>query len=166
MKYLVESDRLLLRNFELSDANVYHQMTRDPDIQLYVPSAYGDTPRETFRLVRDYNKLMDGINDFYLILEKKDSHELIGAIIATAITTSPLCLDMAIITHKNHRRCGYMYEALTRFREVLPKGTEMWFTIAEKNIASYSTVSKLPGATNLCLGDPEDQVGYHLCVIV
>lgn len=148
MNFIIESERLILRNFELTDATAYYQMTRDKDIQHYVPYACEKTYEETVATIRDYYSVGDFKYDFYLALEEKESHKLVGAIIATALELSPLSLDVCILTDKSMRRKGYMYEALCAFKDAVPKGTTLLFAIAAGNTASYRTVSKLVGVKN------------------
>lgn len=148
MNYIIESERLILRNFELTDATAYYQMTRDKDIQHYVPYACEETYEETVATIRDYYSVGDFKYDFYIAIEEKETHKLVGAIIATALVLSPLSLDVCILTDKSMRRKGYMYEALCAFKDAVPKGTTLLFAIAEGNTASYRTVSKLVGVKN------------------
>lgn len=144
MNFVVESDRLHIRQFSLSDVEKYYQMTRDPLIQHYIPFACESTIKETYEAF----EMCYSVNtpyDFYLILEEKNSHEIIGAIISTAIKTYPLTLDVCILTAAEHRQKGYMFEALIAFKNALPKSTELLFSIKKENVASLKTITKLPG---------------------
>lgn len=143
MRYSTESQRLILRSFTLADSEAYFEMTQDPDIRKYVPNSYGDTLEETQNLIKDYIK-GDCVRDFYLVLEEKSTHELIGAIIAT---TCPFYsqIDMCIMSRADCRRKGYIIEALYAFISTLPKHTKLNFLIEKDNENSLSTVSKLSG---------------------
>lgn len=145
MNFIVESERLLIRPFKLADTEEYYQMTRDPIVRKYVPFACENTLEETYSTIDMYYSHGDCVNDFYLVLEEKESHKLVGAIIATARKTIPLTLDVCILTNVNFRRKGFMLEALTAFKDALPKSTELIFVVDKNNEASKNTVTKLPG---------------------
>ena len=145
MNFMVESERLLIRPFKLTDTEEYYQMTRDPLVREYVPFACENTIEETYNTIDMFYSHGDCVNDFYLVLEEKESHKLVGVIIATALTTSPLNLEVDIITGSNFRRKGFMFEALTAFINALPKSTEFTFVVDKTNEASKNTVTKLPG---------------------
>ena len=117
MNFVVESERLLLRQFDLADVGEYYQMTRDPLIQHYVCYACENTLEDTYEAFEMCYSVKDNPYDFYLILEEKTSHKIVGAIISTAIKTTPLILDVSILTEANHRKKGYMFEALTAFKD-------------------------------------------------
>ena len=145
MNFVVESERLRLRQFELTDVEEYYQMTRDPLIQHYVPHSYETSIEETYEAFEISYSVKNNPYDFYLILESKATKKIVGAIISTAIKTSPLTLDMGIFTAAEYRNQGYMFEALLAFKDAVPKGSELLFAILKDNIASIKTVTKLPG---------------------
>lgn len=145
MNFVVESERLLLRQFKLTDVGEYYQMTQDPLIQMYVPFACENTLEDTYEAFEMCYSVENNPYDFYLILEEKTSHKIVGAIISTAIETYPLRLDVCILTAAEHRRNGYMNEALVAFKDAIPKSTELLFTVNAENLASLKTIRKLPG---------------------
>ena len=145
MNFVVESDRLFIRSFKPADAEEYYQMTRDPLVRKYVPFACEETLEETYSTIDKYYSHGDCIHDFYLVLEEKKSHKLVGVIIATALTSIPLTLEVAILTAPNFRRNGFMFEALTAFTNAIPKSTTLAFIVDKTNVASKNTVRKLPG---------------------
>ncbi len=145
MNFIVESERLFIRPFRIADTEEYYQMTRDSLIQTYVPFACEETIEEVYKTIDNYYSNGDCVNDFYLVLEEKTSHKLVGAIIATAKTTTPLVLDVCILTDSFNRKKGFMFEALSAFKNALPKSTELLFTVDRENIASKNTILKLPG---------------------
>lgn len=145
MNFMVESERLLIRPFKIADTEEYYQMTRDPLVRKYVPFACEETIEETYNTIDMFYSNGDCIHDFYLVLEEKETHKLVGAIIATAIKTTPLTLEVDILTDSNFRRKGFMFEALTAFINAIPKSTEFIFVVDKKNKASKNTVTKLPG---------------------
>ena len=69
---------------------------------------------------------------------------MIGAIFATRTLLNSF--DMNILIDATYRRKGYMSEALSTFiSSVIPNGSELIFVVDKTNIASYHTVTKLPG---------------------
>lgn len=162
MKFFVESDRLRIRQFSLLDVESYYKMTQDPLIQRYVSFACTDSIEETYEAFECCYSVENNPYDFYLILEDKTSSEIVGAIISTAITTSPLVLDVCILTNAAHRQKGYMYEALISFIDAIPKETELLFAINKENIASLKTVTKLPGIVEKPLPQQAEFIQYSL----
>ncbi|MBQ7410378.1 MAG: GNAT family N-acetyltransferase [Clostridia bacterium] len=144
MSYSIESERLLLRPFTIADAESYFQMTSDATIRKYVPYCWNENLEETQELILDYYSRGDFTRDFYVVIEDKISHQLVGAIIAVALRTKPLELDMAILIDAKHRQKGYMSEALEAFTRSVPKPAYLSFMIEKDNIASLKTVAKLP----------------------
>lgn len=143
MRYSIESQRLRIRNFTLSDAEAYFEMTQDSDIRRYVPYCFSPSIQVTRELIKDYMK-GDWIHDFYLVLEDKQSMQFIGAIIATTNRFFPQ-LDMAIMTKANYRNQGYMKEALEAFIDYLPEGTVLSFIVEKCNTFSLNTVFSIQG---------------------
>lgn len=143
MSYSIESERLLLRSFTLTDAECYFQMTSDAAIRKYVPYCREEDLYSTKELIRDYYMKCDFARDFYVAIESKETHQLVGAIIAVATKTYPLELDMSILIGSNYRRLGFMSEALEAFAKTVPRPAYLNFMIERDNIASLSTVSKL-----------------------
>ncbi len=162
MNFVVESERLLLRQFELADVEEYYQMTRDPLIQYYVSHAYETTIEETYEAFELSYSVKNNPYDFYLILEHKETHKIVGAIISTACKTSPLTLDVGILTAAEYRRQGYMFEALMAFKDAIPQGTELLFAIKKENLASIKTVTKLPGLVEKPLAGQTEFLQYSL----
>lgn len=164
MNFMVESERLLIRPFEVADTEEYYQMTRDPLIRKYVPFACENTLEETLNTIDMYYSHGDCVYDFYLVLEEKSTHKLVGAIIATATKTYPLTLDVCILTEPSVRRKGFMFEALTAFKSALPKSTELLFVVDKKNEASLNTVTKLPGIVEKTFSRPQKETMYLFSV--
>ena len=162
MNFVVESERLRLRQFELSDVEEYYQMTRDPLIQTYVSFACENTLEETYEAFELCYSVENNPYDFYLILEDKTSHKIVGAIISTAIKTSPLILDVCILTEAMHRQKGYMFEALLAFKDAIPQGTELLFAIKKENQASLKTITKLPGIVEKPIAEKAEFIQYSL----
>lgn len=147
MNYVIESERLLLRKFKLEDAEDFYKMTRNRAIKKYVPVANMENLKQTIKTINEYYSYCDCVQNFYLVIEDKISHKIIGAIFAFGLLASNK-FEMNILIARKHRKKGYMTEALLSFISSLPKGSELFFVVDKKNTASLRTVSKLPGITS------------------
>lgn len=165
MKFIVESERLLIRPFKKTDAKEYYEMTTDSLIRSYVPFAFEESYEATYEMIDNYYSHGDCVYDFYLVLEEKETHKIIGAIIATAIRTYPLSLDVCILTDAAHRKQGFMFEALIAFKDALPKSTELIFVIDRTNEASIKTITKLPGIVEKPLESPLKKKVYQFSLM-
>ena len=155
---LPETDRLRLRYILENDAETFYQMTGDPSIQQYMPFIHQKTVEETVTQIIRYKK-NNGIYNFNVLIEEKSSGKIVGAILAFASITSPLDLEVNILTESASRKKGYMSEALKAFINAMPKATTLSFRIHTTNQASLKTVNKLPGIKKMSGGTPGDE--YH-----
>lgn len=157
MKYSIESERLLLRNFTLEDAEAYFQMTQDDDIKRYLPYTCTNSLDGALSLIKIFYMHGDFVRDFYLVLEEKSTHEFIGAIIATT-SRNFSTIDMCLMIQKDYRNRGYMTEALNTFFTTLPAGTLLSFVIEKDNENSLNTVYKIDGIQDVsAFMDPDMQ---------
>lgn len=143
MDFSIETPRLLLRPFSLEDTKAYFQMTRDPDIQQYIPGACPDTLEETRHNIKTYYTKCDFKNDFYLLIEEKASQQIVGFI---EITLEPRGkdFDCCYFIHKLHRRKGYLKEILPAFLEkVYSPGMEIYFSIESSNTPSLTFIRQM-----------------------
>ena len=140
MKTLCESERIRLRKFVDGDLFDYYQMTRDPAIKEYVPHACPENIEEAVENITIYSN-GDFIHDFYIVIEKKENHQMIGAIIATELLNKNL--EVCMMIAPDFRRKGYMTEALKLFSSIIPRNFTLVFAIKSDNTASLNTVSKI-----------------------
>lgn len=133
--------RLKLRPFNAGDAEDFFYITRDSEIQKYVPYAWAKSIKETKRDIELYYSQGDFKNDFYFLLENKETKDLIGALIATR--TLARKFEVALIIGKQFRRQGYMREALEGFIKNMEKGSILVFNVEEENEASIRTIQSL-----------------------
>lgn len=149
MEFSIETQRLLLRPFSAEDAFAYFQMTRDPEIQQYIPGACPDTLEETHHHIEDYYTKCDFKHDFYLLMEEKHSHQIVGFI---EITLGPRGkdFDCCYFIHKRHRRNGYLKEMLPAFLEkVYSPGMEIYFSIESSNTPSLSFIHTMDNMSEI-----------------
>lgn len=142
-EFTLKTDRLILRPFELADADSYYAMTRDKDIREYVPNACEDSIEEMTRDILIYYMNGDFVHDYYLVIESKETHQMIGALIATQNQNAEL--EVCIMIAKDQRRKGYITEATKAFIEALPSKTCLMWEIRSDNVASLQSVSKIQG---------------------
>ena len=83
MNCLIESDRLRLRKFTLLDAEDFYQMTQDDAIQEYTSYAACTSIEDAEEKISDSYIHGNLTQDFYLVIEEKDTGAMVGAIIAT-----------------------------------------------------------------------------------
>lgn len=145
MCFSIETEHLILRKFNEKDGNDFFKITRDYDIIDYLPYIFTDSPKEAFKLLKAYITNCNLVTDFYLAIEEKSSHKLIGALI---ITKGPYLNDfeVAYFITNTHRRHGYMSEALNGFiNSDLSNNKTLSFQIYKDNLASLSVIEKLDG---------------------
>ena len=145
MCFSIETEHLILRKFNEKDGNDFYKITRDYDIIDYLPYIFTTTITEAKKLVKIYATNCNFVNDFYLAIEEKSSHNLIGALI---ITKGPYLKDfeVAYFIVNTHRRHGYMLETLNGFiNSNLLKNKTLSFQIHKDNSASLSVVKHLEG---------------------
>lgn len=137
------TERLRLRPFAVSDTEEYYSITQDEAIQQYVSGACADT------LIGTQNKIGAIIapDDYFtyeksFVIEDKETHKMIGALLVDESGYIP-SLDLNLLIAKEHRRKGYITEALKGFIENMPKGTLLSFHIKKDNEPSLATVKKL-----------------------
>lgn len=149
----IETSRLILRPFQLSDAEEYFRITRNYAIKKYVPGACQDTLEECRNDIDNVYSKGDFDHDFYYIIEEKKSHKIVGAIICVLIHN----YDVSGFIDQYHRKMGYMFEALHAFVNNMPKGGALEFEIHVDNWASLSIVQSIPGIENIsCEKHPID----------
>jgi len=136
----LETERLIMRPFKKEDANRYFEITKDEAIQKYVPNACPYSLEEALFDIETYYSKGDWIHDFYIALEDKETHDIVGALIVYEDILKRY--DMSIITAKEYRRMGYITEALKAFKKLV-KGKTLIFVIEKENLPSIKTVKKL-----------------------
>lgn len=140
-EFTIKTDRLVLRPFKLSDADSYFAMTRDRAIREYVPYACADSIEETREDISKYYSKGDLKHDYYLVIESKETHQMIGALIITQNANQEF--EFCMMIAKERRRQGYITEATKAFIKILPAKSVLIWKIREDNIASLQAISKL-----------------------
>lgn len=138
---VIETKRLILRPFQLEDAPAYFKITQDDAIRKFVPYASPSTLEEAIQDIRVYYSNGDFVHDFYLIIEVRETHTVVGALIVTQDINGEF--SMSLVMGVNHRMKGYMLEALNGFIANMPSGATLSFLVEKQNSASLELMSKL-----------------------
>lgn len=138
---VIETKRLILRPFTVQDAEIYYEITREKDIQKFVPFACPTSLEETKNDIKLYYANGDFIHDFYFILEEKSLHQVIGAMIITQNFKKEL--DMSLLIASRYRKNGYMLEAIKGFISYIPTSTTLLFIVENQNTSSLALMSHL-----------------------
>lgn len=154
-KVIIETDRLVLRQFKSSDAGAYFKMTRDSAIKEYIPYGIPINEEDARNLIDEYYSQ----RDYYLVLENKKTHEFIGALIANQNKVSEYELCLMIATE--HRNKGYITEATKAFIKNLPPRTVLIWEIRNDNEASLKAVSKIENVYEADIYDVEGYEEYY-----
>lgn len=137
---IIETPRLLLRPFTENDSQYWYELTQDPEIVKYVPYAVVSSVKDSLETIKNYYIKGDFRRDFYMVIESKENHDMIGAIIAT--TNSDFDLDMSLVMSKNYRHSGYMKEAVMTFCSTI-KHQDFVFIVKDDNIPSLSLMKAI-----------------------
>lgn len=142
MIYL-ETDRLILRNVRLTDADTMHHYRNDDRCARYQRGQTKDLPGIRSLIERRSGDEIQNEENFLIAVERKDTGDMIGEIV---VMPSDGCFSLGYTFHYAHHRKGYAYEALSRLIDLLheryPDMEFISFTEPE-NLASMALLRKL-----------------------
>ena len=141
------TQRLKLRPFSVTDAQSYFELTRDADIQKYIPCVCPRSVNATKETIEQYRRDAMFNKDYYLLLEDNTTHQMIGALFVMREFDERYQVCMFI--GKNFRRRGYMVEAIEAFVSNISYGTRLDFVVDLDNNASLATMHKLAQTQNI-----------------
>lgn len=108
----LETERLILRRFELTDAEeVYNNWTCDPKVSEYVSWDPHKSVSETKALIQSWIERYD-TNSYNWVVELKDSHQLIGNISAISVSRKHHNCEIGYCYGSKFWGNGYATEAL------------------------------------------------------
>lgn len=156
MEFSIETQRLLARPFTSDDAEAFFQMTRDPDMKEYLPGTCSpDSIEETRQAIETTYSKCDFKRDFYLLVEEKDTHAVVGFIEITQSRFDPH-FDCCYAIHKPYRRRGYLKEILPPFlKKVYSPEMEICVFIEPCNIPSCTFIQQIKGMKQIADNDYE-----------
>lgn len=160
---LIKTERLRIRPFEISDAEWYFKVTKDRDIQKYLPCAHPISVKDSVKVIKCYAR-DDFVYSFHFILEDTESHERLGAL--TMNKTWNENLDICMLVAKEHRGKGYIIEAIKGVVQHLPHGSVLEFTIDRRNESSLMAVQKLDKIMEVTSSRSEDITEYYRIFIL
>ena len=142
--FLIQTKRLNLRPFTVSDAADYFEMVSDNQIKTYI----NNCPHfwffhKTVKKIKDYSTC-NFKDNFYLVIENRSTQQLIGALLVEKSFDNNF-FNVTMMIHKDHRKNGYMSESLQAFINFLPSKSRLYFIVFRSNHASVRTIRKIPG---------------------
>ena len=141
--FFIQTSKIILRPFTISDAADYFELTNDKKIQRYINNcSHFLFFHETLRKVEEYSKC-DFKTNFYMVIEDSSTRKLVGALLISQIRKN--VFDVTMMTHKDHRQKGFMTEALNAFTNYLPINNKLVFFVFRNNYASLHTIKKIQG---------------------
>ena len=146
--FQIETQRLILRRFCLADSEQYFHITREPDIRRFVPDACPFDKQECINDIKNIYSKGDCDYDFYLIIENKLSHQIMGAIISVLIHE----FDTQYFLASRFRGQGFMSEALSAFIEYMRythAGGSILFNVDAPNFKPMWFLENLIGCENI-----------------
>ena len=156
MIFSIETSRLILRPFTMTDASDFFNITRDDGIQIYVPGCYFDSLKETEEVFKNSYTKGDFKRDFYLAIEDKIHHSLVGSLIITQDSKLNY-YDSCYFIKESERKKGYVVEALNAFLENFPISDSTFiFHIEKDNEPSLAAIQKIKGIVEF----PNDICAY------
>lgn len=140
---VLEGKRIILRPFKKEDSVDYFKVSSEKSIKKYLPYASANTLKECDDLVNNYST-MDFINDFYFVIEEKQTHQIIGSLLAfRRLSTS---LEICYLIGNEYRGKEYCVESLNIFIEYLKQHTiykTLLFDVCKSNISSLTIMKKI-----------------------
>lgn len=149
MNLRFETDRLLLRPFELNDAALFYQMNADEEVMRYTGDVPFDSIKATEEFITDYSDNPAGQIQKYqmgrLAVVEKISNEFIG-FCGIKTHEATLIVDIGYRLLRSHWGKGYATEAcheMLKFGFESHKKEQIIAHVHEQNIGSQRVAEKL-----------------------
>jgi len=163
MKKILETERLILREYTLDDFNALYEILSDAETMKHYPAPYDENG--TMRWLRwsldNYEKYGFGL----WVIELKESGQFIGDCGITMQNIDGQALpEIGYHIHKNHWKKGYAKEAAGAVRDWFFKNTDfdaVYSYMPRTNIASSSTAASV-GMKKI--KEYHDE-GYSICCV-
>ena len=109
----IETDRLLLRQQQLSDAPALFELRTNPDVMRYIERPRPETVKESEAFVQMVNEnFSKGMNLIWAITFKEKPEQLIGNLGYWRTDLANYRAELGYILHPDHWRKGILSEAL------------------------------------------------------
>ena len=139
----IETERLLLRNAKLEDAQVMHDYRNNPICAKY-QRGQSTALEDILSLVENHrNDTISESKNFFIAVSLKDSGSMVGEIV---VMPNDGCFSIGYTFHYDHHRKGYAFESLSvltaQLHREYPEMEFISFTEPE-NTASRKLLEKL-----------------------
>jgi len=145
MKTIIETERLVLREYTMDDFDGLYEILSDGKTMKHYPMPYNEkgTIRWLEWSLENYQKYGFGL----WAIELKETGQFIGDCgITMQNIDGEMLPEIGYHLHRNHWRQGYAKEAATAVRDWLFRNTEfdaVYSYMTHTNIASYSTAASV-----------------------
>ena len=145
MKMIIETERLILREYNLADFQDLYEILSDSENMSHYPKPYDEngTKRWIHWSIDNYEKYGFGL----WAIELKNSGQFIGDCGITMQNIDGESLpEIGYHIHKNHWRKGYAKEAASAVRDWFFENTEfpaVYSYMTHTNVPSYSTAASV-----------------------
>lgn len=110
MKLVAETDRLILREFSLEDAQSFYELNLDKEVMKYTADHVFKTVEESADLIRNYKEYENnGFGRWTVVL--KQTHEILGWC-GLKYIDSVQEVDLGYRLHRKYWNKGYMLQNL------------------------------------------------------
>ena len=147
---LIETDRLILRNFTLKDKNEFFSITRDPKIYETLPEDHMYSFDEISDIIdwfiNQYDKnTLENIQKFPLAIILKDKQKLIGNIGIGQYYADKTKMEIFYFINSKYWNNGYVSEAIDEFLDYVKNNklvSTLFGSVVQGNIASIKILIK------------------------
>ena len=116
----LETERLLLRRFQLSDApDFYQNVTSDPEVNRFLTWENDKSVADTEALMMDFIQRYEDPERYCWAIVMKESGEVIGTLAATNIRKNTRAVELSYSIGKNWWGKGITAEALQKVMDFL-----------------------------------------------
>lgn len=117
---LLETERLILRRFQLSDApDFYKNVTSDPEVNRFLTWENDKSVADTEALMMDFIQRYEDPERYCWAIVMKESGEVIGTLAATNIRKNTRAVEVSYSIGKNWWGKGITAEALQKVMDFL-----------------------------------------------
>jgi len=147
---VIETDRLILRNFTYEDKNEFYSITRDPKIYETLPEDHMYSIDEISEIIDWFinqydNNSLENIPKFTLAIILKRDNKLIGDIGIGHYSNDKSKMEIFFFINSEYWNKGYVSEAADVFLKYVKKNrlvTSLIGTVVPHNIASIKILLK------------------------
>lgn len=145
----LETDRIVIRDFERKDAKKLYSIVREKDILRFMPDWFeaGDSPEAYFSYI-DWHQSQKNSIDIYVnkryVIALSDTDEMIG-MVGMGLEDTLNEVEVAYFMSESHQRKGYTTEAVNKLAEWCFKVSDIAYlilTIDSANTASCNLAEK------------------------